>query len=171
MQPNGDMLRLARQRRGFQQTDAARRLKVDQSLLSRMENGVAEIREELLLSAAALYEVPQSFFYQTAPIYGAPVSVHPMWRRKADVTVRDVDAIVAELNVRTMHLRKFLEAADVARAHDLPRLDIEDYGDPEEIARMRFPAALSPSMTRAMPSCTGLPSSARTSDEGSSAPA
>lgn len=136
MQPNGDMLRLARQRRGFQQTDAARRLKVDQSILSRAENGVGEIREELLLSAAALFEVPRSFFFQTDPIYGAPVSVHPMWRRKADVTVRDVDAIVAELNVRTMHLRRFLEAADVARAHDLPRLDIEDYGDPEEIARM-----------------------------------
>jgi Zn-dependent peptidase ImmA (M78 family) len=136
MQPNGDMLRLARQRRGFQQTEAARRLDVDQSLLSRMENGVAEIRDEVLLSAERLYGVPRAFFFQTDPIYGAPVSVHPMWRRKADVTVRDVDAIVAELNVRIMHLRRFLEAADVARAHDLPRLDIEDYGDPEEIARM-----------------------------------
>jgi len=136
MQPNGDMLRLARQRRGFPQTEAARRLEIDQSLLSRMENGVSEIRDEVLLRAEKLYGVPRSFFFQTDPIYGAPVSVHPMWRRKADVTVRDVDAIVAELNVRVMHLRRFLEAADVARAHDLPRLDIEDYGDPEEIARM-----------------------------------
>lgn len=136
MQPNGDMLRLARQRRRFPQTDAARRLEIDQSLLSRIENGVAEVREEVLCRAERLYRVPRSFFYQTEPIYGAPVSVHPMWRRKADVTARDVDAIVAELNIRVMHLRRFLDAADVAHAHDLPRLDIEDYGDPEQIATM-----------------------------------
>ncbi|EKX56136.1 Transcriptional regulator, XRE family [Rhodobacter sp. AKP1] len=33
-----------------------------------------------------------------------------------------------------MHLRRFLEAADVAKVHDLPRMDIDDYGDPERIA-------------------------------------
>lgn len=136
MLPNGDMLRLARQRRGFPQTEAAKLLGVDQSLLSRLENGVAEIRDDVLAKAAQVYRVRQSFFFQAAPIYGAPVSVHPMWRRKADVTGRDIDAIVAELNIRVMHLRKFLEAADIATANDLPRLDIEDYGDPEQIAAL-----------------------------------
>ena len=134
MQPNGDMLRLARQRKGFQQTDAAKRLDIDQSLLSRMENGVSEIRDELLARAEAVYEVRRSFFFQTDPIYGVPVSVHPMWRKKADVSSRDIDAVVAELNMRVMHLRRFLEAADVAKVNDLPRLDIEDYGDPERVA-------------------------------------
>ena len=134
MQPNGDMLRLARQRMGFAQTEAAKQLGVDQSLLSRLENGVAEIRDELLARAEAAYNVRRSFFFQTDPIYGVPVSVHPMWRKKADVSGRDVDAVVAELNMRVMHLRKFLEAADVAKVNDLPRLDIEDYGDPEHIA-------------------------------------
>ena len=134
--PNGEMLRLARQLRGFQQVDAARRLQIDQSLLSRMENGVAEIREEVLIRAESVYQVRRSFFSQTDPIYGAPVSVHPMWRRKADVTSRDIDSIVADVNLRVMHVRKFLEAADVAAAHDLPRLDIEDYGDPEQIASL-----------------------------------
>ena len=134
MQPNGDMLRLARQRKGFHQTDAAKRLEIDQSLLSRMENGVSEIREEILTRAEAIYDVRRSFFFQTDPIYGVPVSVHPMWRRKADVSGRDIDAVVAELNMRVMHLRRFLEAADVAKVNDLPRLDIEDYGDPEHIA-------------------------------------
>lgn len=136
MQANGDMLRLARQRKGFPQTDAAKRLEIDQSLLSRMENGVAEIREDVLLRAEALYGMPRSFFFQTDPIYGAPVSVHPMWRRKADVSGRDIDAIVAEVNMRVMHVRKFLDAADVGRVNDLPRLDIEDYGDPEHVAAL-----------------------------------
>ena len=136
MQPNGDMLRLARQRKGFPQTEAARRLGIDQSLLSRMENGVVEVRDDILLRAEAVYGVRRSFFYQTEPIYGPPVSVHPMWRKKADVTGRDVDAIVSEANIRVMHLRKFLEAADVATVNDLPRLDIDDFGDPERIAAL-----------------------------------
>lgn len=134
MQANGEMLRLARQRKGFQQKDAAKQLGVDQSLLSRMENGVSEIRDEALTRAEQVYEVRRSFFFQTDPIYGAPVSVHPMWRRKADVTARDMDKIVAEMNQRVMHLRRFLEAADIGTAHDLPRLDIDDYGDPGRIA-------------------------------------
>lgn len=134
MQANGEMLRVARQRKGLPQTEAAKLLGVDQSLLSRMENGVAEIRDEILLRAENLYQVRKSFFFQTDPIYGAPVSVHPMWRRKADVTAREMDAIVAEMNLRVMHLRRFLDAAEVAKIHDVPRLDIEDYGDPERIA-------------------------------------
>ncbi len=136
MQPNGDMLRLARQLKGFPQTEAAKLLGIDQSLLSRMENGIVEIRDEMLLSAEAVYGVRRSFFCQSEPIYGPPVSVHPMWRKKADVTGRDVDAIVAEANMRVMHLRKFFEAADVATVNDLPRLDIDDYGDPEHIAAL-----------------------------------
>tara|TARA_R110001599_G_scaffold6485_1_gene31782 strand:- start:2895 stop:3968 length:1074 start_codon:yes stop_codon:yes gene_type:complete len=136
MQANGEMLRLARQLQGFHQIEAARLLGIDQSLLSRMENGVAEIRDEIVLSASRAYEVRSSFFYQSDPIYGAPVSVHPMWRKKADVHARDVDSVVAEMNVRVMHIRRFLEAADIATAHDLPRLDVEDYGDPQKIAAL-----------------------------------
>lgn len=134
MYPNPDMLRLARQRRGFQQIEAARKLCIEQPLLSRMENGLSEIRPEVLMVAAQVYEVPKSFFFQTDPIYGAPVSVHPMWRKKADVSAKEADAVVAELNVRVMHLRRLLEAARIANTSDLPRLDIEDYGSPAKVA-------------------------------------
>src|SRR6185312_1477081 len=134
MQPNPDMLRLARQRRGFQQTEAAKRLGIEQPLLSRLENGLSEIRDEVLLRAEQVYELPRSFFYLTDPVYGAPVSVHPMWRRKADVSGREMDAVVAELNFRVMHIRRLLEGVDIANTGDLPRLDIEDYGSPEKVA-------------------------------------
>lgn len=134
MRPNGEMLRLARHRRGFQQTEAAKLLEMDQSLLSRIENELVDVRDEVLMRASKAYSFPISFFYQTDPVYGAPVSVHPMWRRKADVPVRDLDSVVAELNIRVMHLRQLFEGAEVANTSDLPRLDIEDYGDPERIA-------------------------------------
>lgn len=134
MQPNPDMLRLARQRRGLQQTEAAKRLGVEQPVLSRMENGLSEIREDFLVQAQKVYELPRAFFYSTDPVYGAPVSVHPMWRKKSDVSARDLDAVVAELNFRIMHIRRLLEGVDIRNTGNLPRLDVEDYGTPEKVA-------------------------------------
>lgn len=131
---NGDMLRLARQRKGFHQTEAASRLKVTQPLLSRYENKLAIPREDFITLAAQAYEVKRSFFFQSDPIYGPPVSIHPMWRKKADVSARDLDGIVAELNIRAMHLRRFLEAVDVRSGSPLPRLDIDEYADADEVA-------------------------------------
>lgn len=134
MDANGDMLRLARQRKGFHQTEAANHLGVTQSLLSRYENKLNKPPEEFLARAARVYGVRQSFFYQNEPIYGAPVSVHPMTRRRSDVSAREMDSVVAELNVRVIHIRRFLEAVNVGSGTPLPRLDIEEYGDPETIA-------------------------------------
>ena len=153
MHVSGGMLRLARQRRGFQQTEAARRLGIDQPLLSRIENGLSEPRDELLNSAAQAYDVPRSFFFQTDPIYGAPVSLHPMWRKKAEVSARDLDTVVAELNIRLMHIRRLLEGADLVNTSDLPRLDLDDYGSPARIAGIlrahwRIPSGPLPDLTR-----------------------
>ncbi len=131
---NSDMLRLARQLRGFNQTDAAKRLGMDQSLLSRTENGVVEFRDDLAAKASAAYRLPVEFFGQRDPVYGAPVSVHPMWRRKSDVLAREMDAVVAELNLRVMHMRRLLEGAEIANTNQLPRLDIEEYQSPAAIA-------------------------------------
>ncbi len=106
----GEMLRLARQRLGFTQKAAAARLGILQPVLSRYENSISEPDEAFLLRASQVYEVPRAFFDIKDPVYGPPVSVHPMPRAKADVTARDLDMVTAELNIRVMHLRRFLES-------------------------------------------------------------
>ena len=136
MMANADMLRLARQRRGMQQKEAAGRFGIDQSLLSRFENGLVELRDDLIQKAAQVYGFPATFFYQNEPVFGAPVSVHPMWRRKADVSGRDLDSVVAELNLRVLHLRRLLQGAEIANTNDLPRMDIDEYGNAERIAAL-----------------------------------
>ncbi|MGC8519592.1 MAG: XRE family transcriptional regulator [Steroidobacteraceae bacterium] len=134
MAANGSMLRLARQRKQLSQIDAAVKLGIDQPILSRIENGLIEAREEVLVRASSVYDVPVSFFSLTDPVYGAPVSVHPMWRRKADVSGREMDAVISELNIWVMHLRRLLQGAEYVHTANVPQLDIEDYGDPEKIA-------------------------------------
>jgi Zn-dependent peptidase ImmA (M78 family)/DNA-binding XRE family transcriptional regulator len=130
----GDMLRLARQRLGFTQKDAADRLDVTQPVLSRFENGIADPDATFLTKAGRVYDLPQAFFALKEPVYGPPVSVHPMPRAKAEVTARDLDMVTAELNIRAMHLRRFLESVDFRPSLDLLALDVERYGSPEKIA-------------------------------------
>lgn len=130
----GDMLRLARQRLGFTQKAAAKKLGITQPLLSRFENGVAEPDEQVLSRAASAYDVPQRFFSIREPVYGPPVSVHPMARAKSDVTARDLDMVTAELNIRVMQMRRFLDAVDFEPTNNVPQLDVDRYGSPEKIA-------------------------------------
>lgn len=130
----GEMLRLARQRRGLTQKAAASQLGVLQNVLSRFENGVADSDSAFLLKASQVYKVPQEFFELRDPVYGPPVSVHPMTRSKADVTARELDMISAELNIRQIHLNRFLDSVDFEPTGDIPRLDVEQYGSPENIA-------------------------------------
>src|SRR6266702_5771639 len=128
----GDMLRLARQRLGFTQKLAASKLGIMQPVLSRFENGISDPDDELLSKAGRVYDVPRSFFDVKEPVYGPPVSVHPMPRAKADVTARDLDLVTAELNIRVMQMRRFLEAVDYEPPTDLPNLEIERYGSAEK---------------------------------------
>jgi len=58
-----------------------------------------------------------------------------MWRKKADVTVRDIDKIMAEINIRAVQLRRLLSAVEYTPQSDIPRLDLDDYeGDIDRIA-------------------------------------
>lgn len=130
----GDMLRLARQRLGFTQKAAATKIGVAQPVLSRFENGPAEPDESFLYKAASTYNLPREFFDLRDPVYGPPVSVHPMLRAKADISARDLDMVVSEMNLRVMHVRRFLDAVEYSPTNELPSLDVEDYGSPAKIA-------------------------------------
>src|SRR3954454_18074984 len=129
---NNGLLRIARLRNGLSQGEAAERIGVPQVTLSRYENAVSVPNDEFVDRASLIYELPISFFRQTDPVFGAPVSVHPMWRKKADVTVREMDRIVGEINIRIMHMRRLLQAVEYTAQANIPRLDPEDYrGDIE----------------------------------------
>ncbi len=108
-------------------------LGVEQPILSRVENDLAVATDELLGRAETAYRIPRAFFC-TDTVYGPPVSVHPMWRKKTDVSAKDVDSIVANLNVRAMHLRRLLEGVELKTKADIPRLDIDEFEDIEKIA-------------------------------------
>jgi Zn-dependent peptidase ImmA (M78 family) len=134
---NSGLLRIARQAKGFSQGEAAAKLNVPQVTLSRYENAISSPTDEFLNRVAVIYDLPTSFFEQTDTVLGAPVSVHPMWRKKQSVTAREMDAIIAEFNIRIIHIRRMLEGVEFTPQSTIPKLDIEEYEeDTERIAAM-----------------------------------
>ncbi len=134
---NSGLLRVARQSLGLSQGEAASKINIPQVTLSRYENAVAIPSPEVLVRAAQIYDVPVSFFEQTDVVLGAPLSVHPMWRKKQSVTVKEMDKIIAEINIRIMQIRRMLAGVEFVPEMTIPKFDIEEYGeDVEHIAAL-----------------------------------
>jgi Zn-dependent peptidase ImmA (M78 family)/transcriptional regulator with XRE-family HTH domain len=135
---NGELLRLARQYRGFAQHEFAHAVRVEPSTASRVENNVSEASEDFANEAARVLKFPVEFFDQNDRVYGLPLSVHQsMWRKKAAVRQRDIDRALAEVNIRLMHLRRLIRAVDYEPSLPLPHFDLEAYrGDIEAIATL-----------------------------------
>lgn len=152
---NPDLLRVARQLRGLQQGDAAQRLGISQAMLSRVENRLSPFAGDLIDRAATVFGMPRTFFVQTDTVLGAPVSVHPMWRKKAAVSAREMDQIVAELNVRLMHMRRLLRAVEIEATYPIPSLPVDEFESVERIAALaraqwQMPAGPIHNLTRAL---------------------
>lgn len=134
---NGDMLRLARQFRGLTQREFADALKVDPAAISRVENDLTKPTNEIAEHSATLLDLPLAFFEQEERVYGQPVSVHPMWRKKAATPQRSIDQAFAEINIRILQLRKLLRSVEYERITELPEFDLGLFnGGAEEVAAL-----------------------------------
>ena len=134
---NPALLLLARQFRRASQTDVALKAGLNQGHYSRIENGlVAEGPSDSNIERIAdALQFPVGFFYQEDGLAGLPLSVHPFGRKKKRVSPRALKQIHAELNIRLMHLRRFLMAADIHPELPLPHIDVDEGGGPQEIAK------------------------------------
>jgi Zn-dependent peptidase ImmA (M78 family)/transcriptional regulator with XRE-family HTH domain len=134
---NHNLLLVARQARGFSQAALAEKLAVTQGHYSKLENGLSDPPVELVERIASALDYPVSFFAQDDSVYGLPVSVHPMFRRKASVGERELQRLHAEFNLRLMHLRRLLRPINLNPHFPIPNLDLDEQGgDPEKIAEL-----------------------------------
>lgn len=132
---NADLLRVARQARGWSQTELSRQSGVSQANLSKLENGLIGPTDDVLDRVANALHFPQSFFFEPDRVLGLPMSVHPMYRKRASVSQRGLERLEAELNIRLLHIRRLLKSAEFEPEFPLPAMDIDEFGgDPELIA-------------------------------------
>lgn len=116
------MLVVARQLRQMTQDDVCRRADISQGILSKAENGLRELQEDILERLALVYDLPISFFYRESDV--SPVS-HLYFRRKLSLSAKSIDSFVAKSRIIKLVLD------DLFNAVDLPTYDIGTY-DPNE---------------------------------------
>jgi Zn-dependent peptidase ImmA (M78 family)/transcriptional regulator with XRE-family HTH domain len=143
---NGELLRIAREFRGLNQKELAADLGVEPSTISRAENNLTQPLGFLVEKIAERLNFPVEFFRQPDRIYGLPISAHPIWRKRKAVMAKDINRVLADINLRLFHLRRLLRGLDFAPRLPIPRIDLDECGgDPENVAMSVRRAWLLPS--------------------------
>lgn len=123
----GDLVALRRRMLAMSQADLAQKTGMAQGTLSKIEQGLKEASPEQGERLATALNCPASFFVQTEREYGPPMSAHAMFRKKSSVGQKVIDRVIAELNVRIAHVRKFLSSVDLEPELPFPHYDIDDF--------------------------------------------
>lgn len=109
---NPEMLILARESRGYTQSDLARLLVVKQGTVSKLESGMMPISYDLLEKISRVLRYPRSFFFQTEKVFGFGSSVF-YHRKRQGLPLKHLRQLHAELNIRRFAVKKLLVAAEI----------------------------------------------------------
>jgi len=118
------MVCLARDARAMNQEELARRLGIGQGTLSKYEAGILIPPEEVVERIAAALQYPASFFYENGATYGFP-PFH--FRRRKKLGKRVLDRIVAEMNIRRMHVKALTKSHEARRDAFIPEINFDEY--------------------------------------------
>lgn len=136
---NHNMMTLAREARGLTQADLARALALGQGTVSKYETGFASPPDEFVTQLANVLGYEPSFFYEPGRPYGLP-PFH--YRRRKKLGAKALARIVAEMNIRRLHLGKLLISFPWQTNAFIPEIDPDEYRGrgktrltPEEAAR------------------------------------
>jgi Zn-dependent peptidase ImmA (M78 family)/DNA-binding XRE family transcriptional regulator len=134
MAANHEMLILARQARGFTQAKLAKNSGVSQGTISKIEHGVRPLSDDDVAKFSTALEYPPEFFHRTAKQYGQGTVCHH--RKRQSVPIEKLRQIHASMNIMRMATGELLNGVEINAAHSFPQLEVDDFGSPEEIARL-----------------------------------
>lgn len=121
---NHHMITLARDSRALTQAELASRLGIMQGTLSKYETGLQEPPTEVAADLSTILGYPQAFFYEVGRPYGLP-PFH--YRRRKKLSAKTLARIVAEMNIRRLHLTKLLVSFDWKTNAFMPEIDPYEY--------------------------------------------
>lgn len=133
---NPEMLILARESRGYSQSDLAYKIGLLQAHLSKIESGLIGMSDEILDAIATELKYPLSFFSQETPKHGF-ASNCLYHRKRQTVPVSDLRKVTAQIRTYLLGISHLLKSIDIKSENRFHRLDIVDYGhSPEVIAQL-----------------------------------
>ena len=121
---NHHMLTLARDSRGVTQAELADRTQIGQGTLSKYETGVLEVPDDYAEDAGRALNYPAKFFFQSGRLFGFP-PFH--YRRRKKLSSKALGKIVAEMNIRRMHVQKLSVSFQNKSNRFIPEIDADEF--------------------------------------------
>lgn len=123
---NHHMMTLARESRGHTQAELSALAAIAQSTVSKYETGTTEPPDAFVEEIARVLDYPTNFFFEPGRPYGFP-PFH--YRRRKKLSAKALGRIVAQMNIRRMHIQKMCMSFDlsVAATDRIPEIDPDDY--------------------------------------------
>ncbi len=127
---NPVMLILARESRGFSQSDLADKIGVSQGKLSKAEKGEQSLPRDALKNICLILNYPENFFFQESP--NAPIS-HYYYRKKVDIAQKVMVQLDASIKIFRKNIDVLIDAVELPE-FKIPTFSSDD-DDPSEVAR------------------------------------
>jgi len=121
---NHHLLTLAREARGLTQAELASLVSVGQGTLSKYEAGLLEPPESFGATLSAALGFPPPFFYRAEQVYGFP-PFH--YRKRKKLSAKALGRIVAEMNIRRIHVRRMSLSFEIRTNAFIPEIDRDEY--------------------------------------------
>jgi Zn-dependent peptidase ImmA (M78 family)/DNA-binding XRE family transcriptional regulator len=129
------MLALARESRGYTQTQLAAKIGISQAEISKFENGLKIPSEDQVGRIAGRLGYTTDFFYLDEAIraFGSGCVYH---RKRKSATETKLTQLLAVINVKRIQVKQLLKSVEARPAYSFPRLDLDEFKDgPAEVAR------------------------------------
>lgn len=123
---NGEMVLLARKRRRKTQSELAAETGIPQTSISRIENGTDQsLTPDQVKALIRVLRFPASFFYEQEQLYRQPISLHAAaFRKRASVSAKDAETVVALGNHYVIQLRKMFDALELESEFPLLQFEV-----------------------------------------------
>jgi Zn-dependent peptidase ImmA (M78 family)/DNA-binding XRE family transcriptional regulator len=127
-----EMITIARESRGYSQSDLAKKMKVSQGKISKMESGLIGVSDEMLKELSKKLNYPENFFMLPEPVYGTGYSLM-FHRKRKSLSQKIIATIHAQMNIHRIVVSRLLNSVDIDVK--FKPLDIDEYDENvEEIA-------------------------------------
>lgn len=121
---NNYMMALARDSRGLTQAGLARAMGITQATVSKIESGMKEPDKEFVTQLSEVLDYREEFFHEP----GRPIGFPPFYfRKRKKLSIKKLNRINAEINIRRIHIQKLLESYDYSSMKTLPEIDRDEY--------------------------------------------
>jgi len=128
---NSQMLILARESRGITQKELVEKLSIEQGTISKIENGLLSVNEDLLQKLSKVLSYPMSFFFQKDKLFNP--TVH-FYRKRVSIPGKVLKKAEARMNISKMNLDRLLTSVDLTN-QNLISWNVDLDGSPEKAAQ------------------------------------